>query len=417
MIAGYASSEITPPPGLEMCGYGYYLGRIAKGVHDPLFVRGLYMEEADSKFLLISCDFEGMSVETCDETKCLIKSVLGLEPEQVMIHCTHTHSGPALARTRGCGKMDPEYVSTIPGILCSLAEKTITSASDVESIGSGNEQAQALAFNRVYGETGPMDETVRVVVFHMHKGDPIVLVNYACHPVCCGVNDQISADYPGIVVKTLAERGYKPIFVTGFCGDIDPPRDRGYELVEKTGKAVAEAALTAINNSRPVEITGIKSKISIATARRVSSTPEELMNDVKTAKNTLEENPSDGHALCYLSWAVDSLSVGICRDIKAPVQAVILGDIALIGFPGETFTKFGLILRKEFQDLTLLTVNEANGVIGYIPPADEFDNNGYSVIESCRIYGEYTFARGFAEDICDEASALLNCMTWPGAQD
>jgi len=416
MIAGYASVELTPPPGLEMCGYGYYLGRIAKGVHDPLFAHGLYIEEADDKFLLISCDFEGMSVETCDETKQLIKSTLGLTPEQVMIHCTHTHSGPALAKTRGCGKMDPEYVSTIPGILCSLAEKTVASTSDVESVGTGNAQAPALAFNRVYGEAGPMDETVRVVVFQMQEGDPIVLVNYACHPVCCGVNDQISADYPGVVVKSLSERGYNPIFVTGFCGDIDPPRNRGYELVEKTGKGVAETALIAIENARPVEINSINAKISIATARRVNTTPEELITEIKTAKNTLEGNPSDGHALCYLSWAVDTLNAGTCKDIQAPVQAAVLGDVALIGFPGETFTTFGLILREDFPDLTLLTVNEANGVIGYIPPVDEFDNNGYSVIESCRIYGEYTFARGFAEEICSEASSLLKSMVQSGAE-
>ena len=36
MRAGYGKSELTPPMGVELAGYGYYLGRCAQSVRDPL---------------------------------------------------------------------------------------------------------------------------------------------------------------------------------------------------------------------------------------------------------------------------------------------------------------------------------------------------------------------------------------------
>lgn len=411
MIAGYAVRDITPPDGLEMCGYGYYLGRVAKGIHDRLYARGLYIENETGSFLLISCDLEGMSVATTDLAKNLIQSSLGLPPLSVMIHCTHTHSGPATARCRGCGKMDDDYVSTIPGILCELAKQTIESAADVKCIRSGNSQTSDLAFNRVYADDGPIDNTVRVLVLDMAADSPIILVNYACHPVCSGVNYDISADYPGWVVKTLAENGYRAIYVTGFCGDIDPLGERGYERSELTGKAVAQAALDAVNNSEKLESAAINSGIIVSKAWRIDIDVEELMDVLRTARDTLEENPRDGHALCYLSWAIDTLDAGECTDIEAPIMAITIGNTALVGIPGEVFTAFGLSLRKEFPQFNLMTVNEANGVIGYIPTCDEFDRDGYSVVDSCRIYAEFMFARGFGEKLCYSASILMKSMT------
>lgn len=410
MIAGYSCRDITPPPGLEMCGYGYYLGRVANEVHDNLFARGLYLENSGGKFLLISSDLEGISVDTCNTIKQVIESATGLKPEQVMIHCTHTHSGPACARTRGCGKIDPDYIAGLPEALREVAVDAVKCAAEVDSVSAGSSQAPGLAFNRVYGDKGPMDETVRVLVIRTKEDKPYVIVNYACHPVCSGTNSEISADYPGWVVKSLGESGYKALYVTGFCGDIDPPRNRGYELAEKTGKGVAKVALEAIEGAEKLENCEIRSEVSVIKARKQGATPEELMDHIRDARDILEETPSDGHALCYLSWALDSLDSGECKDIDAPLHVAAVGDVVFAGFPGETFTAFGVKLREQYPNTLLMTVNEADGVIGYIPTADEFDNNGYSVIDSCRIYGEYMFARGFGEDISAAVSGLISSV-------
>ena len=45
MRAGFGKWELTPPMGVELAGYGYYLGRCALSVQDPLYARAVMLEE------------------------------------------------------------------------------------------------------------------------------------------------------------------------------------------------------------------------------------------------------------------------------------------------------------------------------------------------------------------------------------
>ena len=45
MRVGFGRWEVTPPMGIELAGYGYYLGRCAETVRDPLYARALLLEE------------------------------------------------------------------------------------------------------------------------------------------------------------------------------------------------------------------------------------------------------------------------------------------------------------------------------------------------------------------------------------
>ena len=45
MRAGYADVDITPPPGEELTGYGYYLNRRATGALDRLMARVVALDE------------------------------------------------------------------------------------------------------------------------------------------------------------------------------------------------------------------------------------------------------------------------------------------------------------------------------------------------------------------------------------
>ena len=62
MRAGFAKANITPPPGTRMLGFG---GRDrtegCKGVHDPLYVRALYLEPGDYPDHMTICRKAGTS--------------------------------------------------------------------------------------------------------------------------------------------------------------------------------------------------------------------------------------------------------------------------------------------------------------------------------------------------------------------
>ncbi len=67
MQVGYGEQVITPPLGVELTGYGYYLERRAEEVADDLKVRALYISQGQDAVILISCDLLSLSVEFPDE--------------------------------------------------------------------------------------------------------------------------------------------------------------------------------------------------------------------------------------------------------------------------------------------------------------------------------------------------------------
>jgi hypothetical protein len=51
---GYGEKVITPPLGIDLCGYGFYLGRKAESVLDDLKARALVLQSGDQSLVLIS---------------------------------------------------------------------------------------------------------------------------------------------------------------------------------------------------------------------------------------------------------------------------------------------------------------------------------------------------------------------------
>ncbi len=89
--AGVGRAELCCAPGMPMMGYGARIGE-AEGQRDPLFARALYLE-ADSRALLVECDLCLMAVSQAAEVRARIAERTGLDAEQILVGCTHTHSG------------------------------------------------------------------------------------------------------------------------------------------------------------------------------------------------------------------------------------------------------------------------------------------------------------------------------------
>lgn len=90
--AGAAAVDITPPLGIRMAGY--FEERIARDVHDPLFAKALALDDGEATLVIVVCDLLGVKRERLDEAKRLIRERTGIPPSNVLICCTHTHTGP-----------------------------------------------------------------------------------------------------------------------------------------------------------------------------------------------------------------------------------------------------------------------------------------------------------------------------------
>ena len=82
------------------------------------------------------------------------------------------------------------------------------------------------------------------------------------------------------------------------------------------------------------------------------------------------------------------------------LSAIAIGNVALIGIPGEPFNGIGRGLKEaEGWDLVLPTCI-TNGAKGYFPMRDSYEEGGYEARGS-------SFAAGVAELMIDEGKALL----------
>jgi hypothetical protein len=77
-----------------------------------------------------------------------------------------------------------------------------------------------------------------------------------------------------------------------------------------------------------------------------------------------------------------------------------LGDIAIVGIPGEPFVEFGLALKGNRYPAHTLVAGYCNDLIGYLPTRDAYGEGGYEVA-TARV------ASGSGEMITDIALAEL----------
>ena len=114
MDFGFGKVNITPRVGVELYGYGPFLNRHSIAIRERLYARALAASDGDNTVVLASCDLVGVSAEITAEVRERVSSEIGLPPDHILIHGTHTHAGPRTKATIGWGALDPPYVEVLP---------------------------------------------------------------------------------------------------------------------------------------------------------------------------------------------------------------------------------------------------------------------------------------------------------------
>jgi len=92
--------DLAPPVGSWMTGYAARVDR-SVGTHDPITARGVMLDDGESRLVIVSCDIVGFTPEAVAEMRWRIEHRTGIPGGNVLICCTHTHSGPASMPLRG----------------------------------------------------------------------------------------------------------------------------------------------------------------------------------------------------------------------------------------------------------------------------------------------------------------------------
>jgi neutral ceramidase len=409
MKIGSAKVDITPPLNIPHLAYLPRQGKF-KGVHDPLYARAFVFANDETKLALISADSIGFNNELLGPGRNFIKEVrerilerTGIE--NVMLATTHAHSTP---ETTGITSLlDAPGVDSWLEVLIEQIVSAVEMADNnmiYTTLKAGIGEARGIAKNRRKGNMpideqrakGYVDESVGVLLCEgSDKSDKSdILINFSTHPVTVQVQSLVSADYPGAATKLIEKvmQGCRNCaFLQGAAGDINPVRDdtRDFRDVELYGTILAGEVIKTIAQLRSPDVKPMESRLGalskvLQLPSRDLPDPEPFHEAYMSALNEAEEatdKESRDRALRVAGANQETLKrIERGTDpIIAEVQVFRIGDVAIVGIPGEFFVKLGLQIKSGSTAPYTFISETTNDWIGYIVSPGTYQEGGYEI--------------------------------------
>lgn len=385
VLAGAAKLELTPPVSVPLAGYSRRHGKRATGVHDPLFVRAVVLQDADTAVALVSCDLLIIDEALFEVVRRKIGPGLNGRPLTLLLAATHTHSGPGAYGRKfleklSMGHFDPRVFDFLAG---RIAEAVMAAASDLQpaSLRATTGSAMGLVVNRMEAN-GPVDAELTVVSFETPARKPLaILVNFAAHPTTLGAwNMALSADYPGVLTREVEARHPSAVclFLAGAVGDQAPVKQgEGFAPPEWLGGELAREALALLDSA----------------LRESSASVEVEQRFVPLAPAQLRLG-----WLRLPSWLGQSLV-----DDDATLTVVGVGPVVVFGVPCDLTAELGFAVKRAARrhERHPVIAGFANDYIGYCLPEQAYRARTYE--SSMAFNGPHT-----GEQVVEELTRMLN---------
>jgi hypothetical protein len=427
LLVGVARTRLTPPWGVELAGWGYFLGRTWQRVRDHTAATALVLDDGSGSAALAAVDLMYADAEFVDAVRARAAAHTGLRPDAICVGCSHSHNTPTVGFIRGAGEIDPEYKRW-------AAEQTATAIilawrqRQPARLRVGWAEVTGWTFNRTR-EHGPVDPRLSVWRADDADGRPLAaVVNFQAHPtvmMALGAAD-LSRDCPGQITDILeaALPGLTALYLQGTCGDVNFERQWNDPAVcHEPGRAVAAKALEAFAGARPVEAPRVRAAehaVALPTRRwpraEVLRDHEEGQYRLRTGDTAgwreglgrVMVNQPDrfperyggdlGRAVQALArfgveWSEQMLADLDTRPetLTTRVQTVRVGDAFLVTDPAELFTTLGLEVRRQWGRDDLMIVGYANDSIGYLPDAHDIERRTYAANQSPKFKNQFPF--------------------------
>lgn len=411
--AGYGEMIITPPLGTDLAGFGFYLDRKAERVLDDLKVRALYLDDQTTRLLIISCDLLGLTVTQADRIRGQVGAALGLPARHILLACTHTHSGPATVAMPGLGRVNRNYVRHLPQAIMKAAELAAASGEESE-FGFGMEAAEPIGFNRRRKNFTEIDPWLKVAVFR-RKDCRFFLLNYACHAVTLGPTKEVSADWPGALVREIESGGDRGLFLQGFCGDIDPVVYLNRRLGAKAADLDLYGNVLAARARKAQDLAASISGTRLGAIERRVRLPllvpskGDLKKEAEAALESNHEFPRVRKIIRDWRERAETRHAEFRKSPwmeNVPLQAIAVGGLKILGLPGEVFCGYGLRLRRSWP--ALMTAGYANGDVGYLPTRRAYGTPAdYACYFAPKFYALFPFSPAVETILLRESRSLL----------
>ena len=396
LFIGIAKRNITPPVGGYL--YGYPNPPRSTSVNDDLTVTALYLEEGDTRALLLSFTICSLAASLCDRLSVILEEDTGISRTAILLHATHTHSGPSTTDSVGWGKADSDYIETvlIPAARAAAKEAAATPRHARMAIATGE---CLLGINRrqlVNGQAclgqrpgGIQDTTMTVLGFFGDDEKPLATaVHYAAHCTAAGKNSEITRDWAGVMIDALAEKTGAPVlFLQGPEGDIGPRMPSGKTIGEASVKdALAMGEIAARDAIRIYDTLDKPEEITLSTSQKMLDLPLAKRPTRAEAEATLAKYEGfaagvEAKTADYCRRVLASYDEGYTEKECLPIKQnlLALGDTVLVSFPYELFSEIGINIKAKSPFPRTLSLAQTGGALAYFVTESEIPYRGYEV--------------------------------------
>jgi hypothetical protein len=415
VIIGVSQVDITPKPGVELCGFAARM-QPSTGVLDPLFAKAVHLSCSGTELLWVHCDLIGFDRSIVQDFRDWAREEYGLNGSQVLLTATHTHAGPGTIHLRESGEFNLEYVKFLQEQMRESTRQAMARKEECRL--SVVENNLDLAVDRRKTASSHTDPRVMALGFQRANGSfAAVVVNYPIHPVALGpANRLISADIPGQVALALAKQlpGNPVVLVTnGACGNLNPPeRNVRPEQVQQWGRRIASAVGDLLLKSKPREVTkfnllrsAVPLPLEVLDAEGINHAAHRALQSAVPLAQW-----GDKYRRVVECWRQGLLKTGHEKGSsyhEVELFSVRFNDVILVGVNAEVFSEFTDMLRRNSGKKVYL-LGYANGDIGYLPIRAAYAEGGYEVDEAHLFYGGFRVQSGGLERLALSATDLVD---------
>lgn len=426
--AGTAKEKITPAAPMPMAGYASRGVRPATGALTDLWAKVLVLEDGrGTQAALVTLDLVGIDRDLSLEIREQIALRRGWNLSQIVLCCSHTHTGPVVKRNLAAmhyflyeteiRRQIDDYAAQLVETATRLVDEAVGELHPVElRWGSGSAGFAVNRRNNVEGDVpqliesgglqGPVDHETPTLLVQRGDAPLAVVFGYACH--CTTLADfRWSGDYAGFAQRDLEERlpGAQAMFFAGCGADQNPLPRRSVQRAQQYGRELADA----VSETLAGDLASIGDRL--ATAYREIDLAFGGLPD----REALEAEAGGGNAYAasrarhFLNELEEGR--GIPASYPYPIAVWQLGaEATWLFLGGEVVVDYALRLKPDLaaDGGSVWCAAYANDVMAYIPSRRVLLEGGYEGGGSMIYYGlPAAWAPEIEDDIVRTATTLV----------
>ena len=382
---------------------------------------------AEEPVCIVSLDVLALGREHADRAAETIAAELGVPLSNILITSTHTHHAPTTMTVHGY-EADQAFCNRAADAAIAAAKEAFGEIAEAKERPNDcdGELLFALGIEGTVGHnsrwvmddgqvtwcghdpslavrpTGPHDPALPVLAVRRRKENLAgALFCHATHNIGTLTGNVRSPATFGLAAQELERRHGAPfLFAPGAFGSSH--RVDGMASEEAVGRIVA-AVEEALGRLEPVlngPVAGLKRPFTCT--RRTWDETEEDAAVRRWCERWFPEETATAYVEVFAKMR-EGMAAEAGGTFETWLQVMRLGDVAIVGVPGEMFGSLGLEIRRRSPFRHTVVIGLANDEVGYIPDRQGYVDGGYQMWVGLHSQ----LAPGTGERMVEEALGML----------